>query len=91
MAITRREATEDGIIRRRLFRVQVVACLREFEDLRAIPRVIHAYCREIVVGGNNPDAVVAEFAWDWGTQTCYYLDALHTCHEGGSTCRRELL
>ena len=91
MTITRREATEDGVIRSRLSRVQVVACLREFEDLRAIPGVIHAYCREIIVGSNNPDAVVAEFAWDRGTETRYYLNTLHTCHECDSTCRQELL
>lgn len=91
MAITRREATEDGVIRSRLSRVRVVACLREFEDLRVISRVIHAYCRKIIVGRNNPNAVVAEFTWDRGTETCYYLNALHTRHECDLTCQEELL
>ena len=55
--------------------------LREFEDLRVIPRVVHADCGKTIVGRNDSDAIVAEFTRNRRTEARYYLDHLNTCHE----------
>lgn len=58
-----------------------------------IPRVVHAYRRNAIIGSNDSDPTVAKLTLDWGTEPRYNLDTL-AYHESAEdtlvavTCQR---